>query len=84
MPSGQLPSKTPPSDWLIVPQDESAAAAALAYAQKARQSKNTVRVEMSLAVGLSADEVRAIARKRNIARIAWISPAGLPDIEIVH
>ena len=84
MPSGQLPSKTPPSDWLIVPQDESAAAAALAYAQKARQSENTVRVEMSLAVGQSADEVRAIARKRNIARIAWISPEGLPDIEIVH
>ncbi|MGB3298431.1 MAG: ATP phosphoribosyltransferase regulatory subunit [Phormidesmis sp.] len=83
-PSGQLPSKTPPSDWLIVPQDESAAAAALAYAQKARQSKNTVRVEMSLAVGQSADEIRAIARKRNIARIAWISPEGLPDIEIVH
>ena len=84
MPSGQLPSKTPSSDWLIVPQDESAAAAALAYAQKARQSENTVRVEMSLAVGQSADEVRAIARKRNIARIAWISPEGLPDIEIVH
>jgi ATP phosphoribosyltransferase regulatory subunit len=88
LPSGQLPNATPPTDWLIVPTDESAAAAALAYAQKARQSGNpsqtTVRVEMSLAVGQSADEIRAIARKRNIARIVWISPNGLPDIEIVH
>jgi ATP phosphoribosyltransferase regulatory subunit len=84
LPSGQLPSTTPPTDWLIVPKNDSAAAAALAYAQKARQSENTVRVEMSLAVGQSDDEIRAIARKRNIARIAWISPQGLPDIEIVH
>lgn len=88
LPSGQLPSETPPTDWLIVPKDETAAAAALAYAQKARQSgmpsQSTVRVEMSLAVGQSDDEIRAIARKRNIARIAWISAQGLPDIEIVH
>ncbi|MGB7084562.1 MAG: ATP phosphoribosyltransferase regulatory subunit [Phormidesmis sp.] len=84
LPSGQLPSQTPPSDWLIVPTDESATAAALAYAQKARESENTVRVEMSLDLAQSADEVRAIARKRNIARIAWISDQGLPDIEIVN
>jgi ATP phosphoribosyltransferase regulatory subunit len=84
LPSGQLPSKIPPSDWLIVPKSESAAAAAMAYAQKARQSESTVRVEMSLDLSQSAEEVRAIARKRNIARIAWISDQGLPDIEVVH
>lgn len=84
LPSGQLPAVIPPTDWLIVPKNASAAAAALAYAQKARQSEHTVRVEMSLAVGQSADEIRAIARKRNIARIAWISDQGLPDIEIVN
>ncbi len=84
LPSGQLPSNIPPTDWLIVPQDESAAAAALAYAQKARASENTVRVEMNLDLALSADEVRAIARKRNISRIAWISEKGLPEIEVVH
>jgi len=84
LPSGQLPSDIPPTDWLIVPQDEAAAAAALAYAQKARGSENTVRVEMSLDLAQSADEVRAIARKRNISRIAWISEKGLPEIEVVH
>ncbi len=84
LPSGQLPSDIPPTDWLIVPQDEAAAAVALAYAQKARGSENTVRVEMSLDLAQSADEVRAIARKRNISRIAWISEKGLPEIEVVH
>ncbi|MEM6449122.1 MAG: ATP phosphoribosyltransferase regulatory subunit [Cyanobacteria bacterium P01_D01_bin.105] len=93
VPSGQLPSETPPSDWLIVPEDESAAAAALAYAQKARQTSGTaqagiaqtlVRVEMCLDLQQSKDEVRAIARKRNISRIAWISNKGLPDIEVVN
>ena len=93
LPSAQLPSETPPSDWLIVPEDESAAAAALAYAQKARLSgevpqnglpQNLVRVEMCLDLEQSKDEVRAIARKRNISRIAWISNKGLPDIEVVN
>ncbi|MEL6901799.1 MAG: ATP phosphoribosyltransferase regulatory subunit [Cyanobacteria bacterium J06606_4] len=83
VPSGHLPKETPPSDWLIVPKSETAAAAALTYAQKARQSANVVRVEMSLDLTQSADEVRAIARKRNISRIAWISAEGLPDIEVV-
>jgi len=80
----QLPTQTPPSDWLIVPKGESAAAAALDYAQKARQSANIVRVELSLEFDQSPDSVRAIARKRNINRIAWISDQGLPDIEIVN
>ncbi|MEL6602018.1 MAG: ATP phosphoribosyltransferase regulatory subunit [Cyanobacteria bacterium J06614_10] len=83
VPSGHLPKETPPSDWLIVPKSAAAAAAALTYAQKARQSANVVRVEMSLDLTQSADEVRAIARKRNISRIAWISAEGLPDIEVV-
>ncbi|PZO47446.1 MAG: ATP phosphoribosyltransferase regulatory subunit, partial [Phormidesmis priestleyi] len=43
-----------------------------------------VRVEIGLDLTQSAEEVRAIAQKRNIARIAWISDQGLPDIEILH
>jgi len=91
---GRLPAETPPTDWLIVPEEDSAAAAALAYAQKARQPEagaaqnglvhNMVRVEMCLDLSQSKDEVRAIARKRNISRIAWISNKGLPDIEVVN
>ena len=81
--SGHLPAQTPHSDWLIVPKGEAAAAAALAYAQKVRSDK-TVRVELSLNLDQSADEVRAIARKRNINQIAWISAEGLSETEIVN
>lgn len=81
--SGHLPDQTPHSDWLIVPKGEEAAAAALAYAQKVRSDK-TVRVELNLNLEQSVDEVRAIARKRNINQIAWISAEGLPETEIVH
>lgn len=81
--SGHLPTTTPHSDWLIVPRSERAAAAALAYAQKVRSDK-TVRVELNLNLEQSADEVRAIARKRNINQIAWIPAEGLPETEIVH
>ena len=81
--SGHLPETTPHSDWLVVPRNESAAAAALAYAQKVRSDK-TVRVELSLNLEQSADEVRAIARKRNINQIAWISAEGLSETEIVN
>lgn len=84
LPDNQMPKETPPSDWLIVPRDEIAVAAALSYAQKARESANVVRVEMSLDLSQSPDEVRAIARKRKINQIAWISAQGLPDIEIVN
>ena len=82
--SQHLPKNTPSSDWLIVPQSESAAAAALAYAQKARDSEHTVRVELSLDLSRSAEDVRKIARDRNIQKIAWISDQGLSDIEIVN
>ncbi|EDX87550.1 tRNA synthetase class II core domain (G, H, P, S and T) protein [Synechococcus sp. PCC 7335] len=84
LPDSQMPKETPPSDWLIVPRDENAVAAALSYAQKARESANVVRVEMSLDLNQSPDEVRAIAHKRKINQIAWISDQGLPDIEIVN
>lgn len=84
LPDSRMPKETPPSDWLIVPKDETAAAAALSYAQKARESANVVRVEMSLDLHQSPDEVRAIAHKRKINQIAWISAQGLPDIEIVN
>ena len=75
VPSGSLPQEPPPSDWLIVPTSGAAAGAALAY---------VVRVELSLELSRAADDVRAIARKRNISRIAWISAEGLPDIELVN
>ena len=81
--SGQLPNQTPASDWLVAPLTAQAAPAAFAYAQKIRESANLVRVEMNLDDTHSPDQIRDIARLRQIHRIAWIQADGLPEIEVL-
>ncbi|MEO0458151.1 MAG: ATP phosphoribosyltransferase regulatory subunit [Cyanobacteria bacterium P01_A01_bin.114] len=83
MPHGQLPGETPPSDWLVVATAPQAAAAALTYADKIRQSANLVRVELNLDMTHPPDALREQARRRKITRIAWIRADGLPEIEAV-
>jgi ATP phosphoribosyltransferase regulatory subunit len=78
--SSQLPRQTPASDWLVVPQMPEAEAAAFAYAQKLRDSKHLVRVEMDLG-GRSPEDIREYARRRRITYIAWIKADGTPGIE---
>ena len=78
--SSQLPRQTPASDWLVVPQMPEAEAAAFAYAQKLRDSKHLVRVEMDLG-GRSPEDSREYARRRRITYIAWIKADGTPGIE---
>ncbi len=76
----QLPRQTPASDWLVVPDTPQAEAAAFTYAQKLRDSKHLVRVEMDLG-GRSPAEIREYARHRRITYIAWIKVDGTPAIE---
>ncbi|MEA5599943.1 ATP phosphoribosyltransferase regulatory subunit [Nostoc sp. UHCC 0252] len=76
----QLPQATPASNWLVVPETESANAPAFAYAQKLRDSTHLVRVEIDLG-GRDADAIRQHARDRSIAQIAWIKADGSPKIE---
>ncbi|MBE9181217.1 ATP phosphoribosyltransferase regulatory subunit [Oculatella sp. LEGE 06141] len=83
LPTGQLPSRTPPSHWLIVPVSNQAYAAAFTYAKKIRESAHLVRVEMKLKIGEPADKVHEYARRRGISQIAWIDDQGLPQIETV-
>ncbi|MEL6765299.1 MAG: ATP phosphoribosyltransferase regulatory subunit, partial [Cyanobacteria bacterium J06607_6] len=83
LPSGQLPITTPNSEWLIAPATPAAAAAALTYAQTIRQSTNVVRVELSLDAEKSREALRDIARQRSVSRIAWVSEAGTPEIEVL-
>lgn len=73
---GRLPSRTPPSDWLIVPTTPKAYAAAFAYAQTIRDSAQLVRVEMDLGEQASPEAVRDYARQRQIKQIAWVSETG--------
>lgn len=84
LPSGQLPEQPPVTDWLIVPISSQATAAAFAYAQKIRESANVVRVELGVDQSASQDMIRDIARQRQISRIAWIAPEGLPEIEALQ
>ncbi|MEA5578625.1 ATP phosphoribosyltransferase regulatory subunit [Anabaena sp. UHCC 0451] len=80
--SQQLPQSTPATDWLVVPENTNADAAAFAYAQKLRDSTHLVRVEMDLG-GRNAEEIRNYARDRSIAQIAWIKADSSPTVETV-
>lgn len=80
---GQLPNETSASDWLVVPQTPQAQAAAFAYARKLREYTHLVRVEVDLEPRQTADEAREYARRRRISQIAWMTPEGLPTIEVI-
>ncbi|PSN20802.1 ATP phosphoribosyltransferase regulatory subunit [filamentous cyanobacterium CCP5] len=77
----QLPTETEPTEWLVVPLQPEAAAAAFAYARTIRTATSLVRVEVQLSCAQDRDQIKAIAATRRIRRIAWISADGLPEIE---
>lgn len=78
--TNQLPKHSPASDWLVVPENSCAYAAAFEYAEKLRNSTHLVRVEMDLG-GCEPDAIREYACRRRIHQIAWIKAEGLPVIE---
>ncbi|MEM9924043.1 MAG: ATP phosphoribosyltransferase regulatory subunit [Cyanobacteria bacterium P01_D01_bin.50] len=80
--SGQLPQTIPASNWLVVPENTSASAAAFAYAEKLRSSTHLVRVEMELSTR-DSQAIQEYARDRGIAQIAWIKADGSKTIESV-
>jgi len=75
----QLPQATAASDWLVVPENSQAIAAALAHAQQLR-SDPTLRVELDL-VSRTQESVREYARLRRIAQIAWVDAQGSSMVE---
>jgi ATP phosphoribosyltransferase regulatory subunit len=84
LPTDQLPHQTPTSDWLVVPENPQAFAAALAYAQHLRAdgTPSLVRVELDLAAR-APESVRAYAQHRRIPQIAWVKAEGSPLIESI-
>ncbi|MFM7427510.1 MAG: ATP phosphoribosyltransferase regulatory subunit [Elainella sp.] len=80
LPTGCLPAQTPPSDWLVVPTEPNAQAAAFAYASKIRESAHLVRVEVELS-DRSPEELRTHARQRQIKQLVWVDAAGTPQVE---
>lgn len=83
---GNLPKEIQPSDWLVVPVNLQAYAAAFARAQKLRQRETgdpIVRVEMELRQDLDPQAVREYARRRAIGQIAWVQDNGSIETEVV-
>lgn len=78
----QLPQDIPASNWLVVPESQTAEAAAFAYAQKLRDTPDLVRVEIDLG-GRDTEAIRQYASDRSIAQIAWIKADGTTTIEAV-
>ncbi|MBV6621437.1 MAG: ATP phosphoribosyltransferase regulatory subunit [Rivularia sp. (in: Bacteria)] len=76
----QLPQTQLASDWLVVPENTSAIAAAFAYAEKLRSSTHLVKVEMELSQK-DAQAIREYAKDRKIAQIAWIKADGSKIVE---
>lgn len=89
LPSQQLPTQTPATDWLVVPTSPPAYAAAFAYAQQLRNAADLVRVELEL-THCDADAVRqgllqgtdaGAQVNRRIAQIAWVGADGRVEVE---
>lgn len=74
LPTGQLPSQIPASDWLVVPTTPQAYAAAFAHARALQTKDSLLRVEMELGER-SPDDVRKFAGDRRIKQIAWVRSA---------
>ena len=83
---GKLPQEIAPSDWLVVPVNQQAYAAAFASAQQLRQREAgdpIVRVEMELHQSRDPQAVREYARRRAIGQIAWVQDNGTVETEAV-
>ena len=80
LPTGQLPTDTPTSEWLVVAETPQAFRAAFAYAHSLRQSKDLVQVELDLG-GRDLEQIREYARRRCIPKIAWVKESGSPTLE---
>ncbi|BAQ63292.1 ATP phosphoribosyltransferase regulatory subunit [Geminocystis sp. NIES-3709] len=76
-----LPQKTPPSDWLIIPENPSCVKQAFSYAQKLRNSKNLTRVEIDLEFR-SKEDIRKYTQNEGILNVAWIDENGNDSIEL--
>jgi ATP phosphoribosyltransferase regulatory subunit len=80
--TGQLPTQTPGSDWLIVPEMAQSYPHALAYARQLRASADLVRVELDLGDRAPA-EIYDYVRDRRIGKIAWIQADGTAKVETI-
>ena len=82
LPTGKLPQQTIASDWLVIPQTPQAENAAFIHAQKLRNTKAPVRVELDLG-GRSPEAIKQYARTSRIKNLAWIQENGTSITESI-
>jgi ATP phosphoribosyltransferase regulatory subunit len=75
-----LPKTTPPSDWLVIPQNSAATKQAFDYAQQLRSSENLIKVEIDLEFR-TPEDIRKYANNEGILNLAWIDENGQVSIE---
>lgn len=75
-----LPQQTLPLDWLVIPENDQAISAAILYAQKLRNCKHLVRVELDLGKR-DRSTIHAYARDCNILHLAWVDSQGQAKLE---
>ena len=80
--TAQLPKQAPANDWLIVATGEDASLAAVKYAQELRQQNPEAKVELNLCQ-LQAEEIKNYARTCRIKNLAWVSPEGAVEKEVL-
>lgn len=81
--TGQLPQAPASIDWLVVPREPAAYAAALDHAEQLRrgEGRGEIVVETYLAEDATPEQVRAYGRDRAIGRIAWVRGDLPPEVE---
>ncbi len=82
IPSAQVPSHLPASDWLVVPLSPQAYGAAFRHAQQLRSASESVRVELHLDIDYDQQAIRTIAQQRLIQQIAWVKADGSVTTEV--
>lgn len=78
----QLPQEPPASDWLVISKTPTAHKQAFLYAQKLRNVRHPVQVEVELNAR-SRQELLAYAQERRITYLAWIDEQGVPEVEVL-
>jgi ATP phosphoribosyltransferase regulatory subunit len=83
--TGQLPTQTSASDWLVVSETPQTNAIAFSYAQTLRHQTEPLQVEVDLngSAGepIDRETIRHSAQNRRIAKIAWITADGSAVVE---
>jgi ATP phosphoribosyltransferase regulatory subunit HisZ len=78
----RLPTSIAATDWLVVPRDTAAQAAAHTHARTLRRENPSDRVEVALEeIAASPTTVRDYAFRRRVQQLVWVAADGAIEVE---